>query len=92
MAVVLPCLLPVFWGLIHSSGLRSSFADRVSDVALLLCLAGLIWLTNLFVAPELGGGLATGLLLLVVEGPRLLRSGIRVRDLVGDRRIAHPYG
>jgi lactate permease len=52
-------------------------------------LAGLIWLTNLFVAPELGGGLATGLLLLVVEGPRLLRSGIRVRDLVGR---LWPYG
>lgn len=89
MAVVLPCLLPVFWGLIHSSGLRSSFADRMSDLALLLCLAGLIWLTNLFVAPELGGGLATGLLLLAVEGPRLLRSGIRVRDLIGR---LWPYG
>lgn len=83
MAVVLPCLLPVFWGLIHSSGLRSSLRERACDVALLFCLAGLIWLTNLFVAPELGGGLATGLLLLVVEGPRLLRSGVGLRTLAG---------
>ncbi|MFP5512494.1 MAG: L-lactate permease [Alphaproteobacteria bacterium] len=74
MAVVLPCLLPVFWGLIHACGLRSTLRDRAADVALLLCLAGLIWLTNRFVAPELGGGLATGALLVLVEGPRLLRS------------------
>lgn len=74
MAVVLPCLLPVFWGLIHACGLRSALRDRATDVLLLLCLAGLIWLTNRFVAPELGGGLATGILLVLVEGPRLLRS------------------
>ena len=127
MAVVLPCLLPVFWGLIsssvksdtsdftlalrrrarpsgrlpsqawacgaavaaftsehksgltlggmiHACGLRSTLRDRAADVALLLCLAGLIWLTNRFVAPELGGGLAAGVLLVLVEGPRLLRS------------------
>ncbi|ANC92966.1 L-lactate permease [Azospirillum humicireducens] len=74
MAVVLPCLLPVFWGLIHGCGLRSTPRERVGDVGLLLCLAGLIWLTNRFVAPELGGGLATGVLLVLVEGPRLLRS------------------
>ncbi|WP_451984206.1 L-lactate permease [Azospirillum endophyticum] len=89
MAVVLPCLLPVFWGLIRSCGLRSSLRERASDVALLLCLAGLIWLTNLFVAPELGGGLATAVLLLAVEGPRLLRSGADIRRLAG---LLWPYG
>ncbi|PWC77075.1 L-lactate permease [Azospirillum sp. TSH64] len=89
MAIVLPCLLPVFWGLIQSSGLRSSLRERATDVALLLCLAGLIWLTNRFVAPELGGGLATAVLLLMVEGPRLLRSGTGVRELA--ERL-WPYG
>ncbi len=82
MAVVLPCLLPVFWGLIHSCGLRSGLRERAADVALLLFLAGLIWLTNRFVAPELGGGLATGVLLVLVEGPRLLRSDAGLRDLM----------
>lgn len=82
MAVVLPCLLPVFWGLIHACGLRSGLRDRAADVALLLCLAGLIWLTNRFVAPELGGGLATGILLVLVEGPRLLRSDTGFRGLM----------
>jgi len=74
MVVVLPCLLPVFWRLIHQSGLTSTLADRASDVALTVCLAVLIWATNRFVAPELGGGLATGILILLVEGPRLLRG------------------
>lgn len=82
MAVVLPCLLPVFWGLIHACGLRSSLRERAGDVSLLLCLAGLIWLTNRFVAPELGGGLATGVLLVLVEGPRLLRSDAGFRGLM----------
>lgn len=82
MAVVLPCLLPVFWGLIHACGLRSSLRERAGDVGLLLCLAGLIWLTNRFVAPELGGGLATGVLLVLVEGPRLLRSDAGFRGLM----------
>lgn len=82
MAVVLPCLLPVFWGLIHACGLRSSLRERAGDVGLLLCLAGLIWLTNRFVAPELGGGLATGVLLVLVEGPRLLRNDAGFRGLM----------
>lgn len=82
MAVVLPCLLPVFWGLIHACGLRSSLRERAGDVGLLLCLAGLIWLTNRFVAPELGGGLTTGVLLVLVEGPRLLRNDAGFRGLM----------
>lgn len=74
MAVVLPCLLPVFWGLMHRAGLTSSLKDRAVDLALMLALAGLLWLTNRFVAPELGGGLATGVLLVAVEARRLPRD------------------
>ena len=81
MAVVLPCLLPVFWGLIHAAGLRSTLRDRAADLALVLVLAALIWATNRFVAPELGGGLATGILLVLVEGPRLLRGNADLRGL-----------
>ncbi len=81
MAVVLPCLLPVFWGLIHAAGLRSTLRDRTADLALVLVLAALIWATNRFVAPELGGGLATGILLLLVEAPRLLRGDADLRGL-----------
>ncbi len=83
MAAVLPCLLPVFWSLIHRAGLRSTLADRATDLALLVCLAALIWATNRFIAPELGGGLATGFMLLLVEGPRLLRGGADIRRLLG---------
>lgn len=88
MLVVLPCLLPVFWRLVHQSGLTSSLADRAADVALVVCLAGLIWAANRFVAPELGGGLATGILLLPVEGPHLVRGAGDVRRLL--RRL-WPY-
>ncbi|PWC52423.1 L-lactate permease [Azospirillum sp. TSO22-1] len=88
MGIVLPCLLPVFWRLIHQSGLTSTLADRVTDVALAVCLAVLIWATNRFVAPELGGGLATGVLLLLVEGPRLIRSAGDVQRLL---RQLWPY-
>lgn len=79
MAVVLPCLLPVFWRLIHQAGLTSSLADRATDLAQIAGLAALIWATNRFAAPELGGGLATAIMLLLVEGPRLLRGAGEVR-------------
>ena len=88
MMVVLPCLLPVFWRLIHQAGLNSTLADRATDFGLTVCLAALIWATNRFVAPELGGGLATGVLLLLVEGPRLLRSAA---DVVRLLRRLWPY-
>lgn len=88
MLAVLPCVLPVFWALIHRSGIASGPADRLRDLLLLLALAGLIWATNRFVAPELGGGLATGLLLLLVEGPRRLRDRASVPRLL--RRL-WPY-
>ena len=88
MAVVLPCLLPVFWRLIHQSGLKSTLADRATDLVLILGLAALIWATNRFVAPELGGGLATGIMLVLVEGPRLLRSDVDMGQLL--RRL-WPY-
>jgi len=88
MGVVLPCLLPVFWRLIHQAGLNSTLADRVIDLTLLLCLAALIWATNRFVAPELGGGLATGVMLLLVEGPRLFRDAANIRRLL---RQLWPY-
>ncbi|KAA0680106.1 L-lactate permease [Roseomonas genomospecies 6] len=81
MVVVLPCLLPVFWRLIHGAGLTSSLTDRARDVALMLVLAGLLWLTNRYVAPELGGGLATAVLLVAVEARRL------PRDLAGLSRL-----
>lgn len=83
MAVVLPCLLPVFWRLIRQAGLASTPADRAMDLVLVLALAGLVWLTNRFVAPELGGGLATAILLVLVEGPRLPRDAARMLGLLG---------
>ncbi|WP_207459014.1 L-lactate permease [Azospirillum sp. SYSU D00513] len=82
MMVVLPGLMPVFWRLIHGAGLTSSPAERAADIALALVLAGLVWVTNRFVAPELGGGLATAVLLLLVEGPRLPRDTSSLRQLL----------
>ncbi|WP_114856788.1 L-lactate permease [Azospirillum brasilense] len=82
MVVVLPSLLLVFWRLIHGAGLTSSLTDRVRDVALMLALAGLLWLTNRFVAPELGGGLATAVLLLAVEARRLPRDAAGLSRLL----------
>ncbi|NUB13594.1 L-lactate permease [Azospirillum brasilense] len=81
MVVVLPSLLLVFWRLIHGAGLTSSPIDRARDLALMLALAALLWLTNRFVAPELGGGLATAVLLLTVEARRL------PRDAAGRSRL-----
>lgn len=83
MLVVLPGVLPVFWWLIHRSGIASRPADRLRDLLLVLALGGLIWVTNRWVAPELGGGLSTGLLLLLLEGPRRLRDPAALPRLAG---------
>ncbi|UKJ77387.1 L-lactate permease [Azospirillum brasilense] len=88
MVVVLPSLLLVFWRLIHGAGLTSSLTDRARDVALMLALAGLLWLTNRFVAPELGGGLATAVLLLAVEARRLPRDAAGLSRLLA---LLWPY-
>ncbi|PNQ99749.1 L-lactate permease (plasmid) [Azospirillum argentinense] len=88
MVVVLPSLLLVFWRLIHGAGLTSSPIDRARDVALMLALAGLLWLTNRFVAPELGGGLATAVLLLAVEARRLPRDAAGLSRLLA---LLWPY-
>lgn len=88
MVVVLPCLLPVFWRLIHGAGLTSSLTDRARDVALMLVLAGLLWLTNRYVAPELGGGLATAVLLVAVEARRLPRDSAGLSRLLA---LLWPY-
>ncbi len=88
MVVVLPCLLPVFWRLIHGAGLTSSLTDRARDVALMLLLAGLLWLTNRYVAPELGGGLATAVLLVAVEARRLPRDAAGLSRLLA---LLWPY-
>ncbi|AWJ94291.1 lactate permease (plasmid) [Azospirillum baldaniorum] len=88
MVVVLPSLLLVFWRLIHGAGLTSSPIDRARDVALMLALAGLLWLTNCFVAPELGGGLATAVLLLAVEARRLPRDAAGLSRLLA---LLWPY-
>lgn len=88
MVVVLPSLLLVFWRLIHGAGLTSSLTDRARDVALMLALAGLLWLTNRFVAPELGGGLATAVLLVAVEARRLPRDAAGLSRLLA---LLWPY-
>ncbi|ALJ38740.1 L-lactate permease [Azospirillum brasilense] len=88
MVVVLPSLLLVFWRLIHGAGLISSPIDRARDLALMLALAGLLWLTNRFVAPELGGGLATAVLLLAVEARRLPRDAAGLSRLLA---LLWPY-
>ncbi|TWA65639.1 lactate permease [Azospirillum baldaniorum] len=88
MVIVLPSLLLVFWRLIHGAGLTSSLTDRARDVALMLALAGLLWLTNRFVAPELGGGLATAMLLLAVEARRLPRDAAGLSRLLA---LLWPY-
>ncbi|QCN98885.1 L-lactate permease (plasmid) [Azospirillum argentinense] len=88
MVVVLPSLLLVFWRLIHGAGLTSSPIDRARDLALMLALAGLLWLTNRFVAPELGGGLATAVLLLAVEARRLPRDAAGLSRLLA---LLWPY-
>ncbi|MFC5353466.1 L-lactate permease [Azospirillum himalayense] len=88
MVVVLPSLLLVFWRLIHGAGLASSPIDRARDLALMLALAGLLWLTNRFVAPELGGGLATAVLLVAVEARRLPRDAAGLSRLLA---LLWPY-
>ncbi len=88
MAVVLPCLLPVFWRLLYQAGLPSTPAERATDLVLVLALAALLWLTCRFVAPELGGGLATAVLLLAVEGPRLSRDAAHLKRMLG---LLWPY-
>ncbi|NUB07323.1 L-lactate permease [Azospirillum sp. Vi22] len=88
MVVVLPSLLLVFWRLIHGAGLTSSLTDRARDLALMLALAGLLWLTNRFVAPELGGGLATAVLLVAVEARRLPRDAAGLSRLLA---LLWPY-
>lgn len=88
MVVVLPSLLLVFWRLIHGAGLTSSLTDRARDVVLMLALAGLLWLTNRFVAPELGGGLATAVLLVAVEARRLPRDAAGLSRLLA---LLWPY-
>lgn len=73
-ALTVPVLLPFFWGLLRRAGVALRPANLVLDAALILALGGLLVAVNRYVAVELGGILAPGVLAAAVVLPRFLRD------------------
>ncbi len=83
-ALTLPFLLPFFWWLLRCAGLTLRPWNMVLDVVLLLALGGLLIAVNRYMAVELGGLVAPGLLALAVTLPRLLRDPDRAVAVIRD--------
>lgn len=72
-AIALPVLLPFFWVLLRSAGVPLRSRNIVVDAILILAMGGILIAVNRYVAVELGGLLAPGILAVALMTPRLLR-------------------
>ena len=86
--LTLPVLLPFFWWLLRRAGVKLHPLNLALDLVLILALGGLLILVNRFVAVELGGILAPGLLVAAVMLPRLLGNPTEAASTV---RGVWPY-
>lgn len=83
-AMTLPFLLPFFWGLLRAAGVPLRPVNIALDILLILAMGGLLIAVNRYLAVELGGLLAPGILAVAVMAPRLLRSRAYAAALVRD--------
>jgi len=83
-AMTLPFLMPFFWGLLRNAGVTLRPLNIAIDVLLILAMGGLLIVVNRYLAVELGGLLAPGILAVVVMAPRLLRSRAYTVALVSN--------
>lgn len=72
--LTLPVLLPFFWLFLRRAGVTLRPLNLALDLALVLALGGVLILVNRFVAVELGGILAPGLVAAAVMLPRFVRN------------------
>jgi len=83
-ALTLPFLLPFFWALLRKAGVALRPANIAIDFLLILAMGGLLILVNRYLAVELGGLLAPGILAVAVAAPRLIRSRGHTETLIRD--------
>ena len=68
-AMTLPFLLPFFWGLLRAAGVPLRPVNIALDILLILAMGGLLIAVNRYLAVELGGLLAPGILAAAIAGP-----------------------
>ena len=83
-AMTLPLLMPFFWALLRSAGVALRPANIAIDILLILAMGGLLVAVNRYLAVELGGLLAPGILIVATMGPRLLRNPDHAARLIRD--------
>jgi len=83
-AMTLPFLLPFFWALLRTAGVTLRPVNIAIDILLILAMGGLLIAVNRYLAVELGGLLAPGLLAVAVMAPRLLRNRDYAAALIRD--------
>jgi len=83
-AMTLPFLLPFFWALLRTAGVTLRPINIAIDILLILAMGGLLITVNRYLAVELGGLLAPGLLAVAVMAPRLLRNRDYAASLIRD--------
>ena len=83
-ALTVPLLLPFFWLLLRRTGVALHWRNMALDALLILALGGLLVAVNRWVAVELGGILAPGVLAVAVTVPRLARDPASAGALLRD--------
>lgn len=83
-ALAVPCLLPFFWWFLRRAGVPVTAVNLAVDAVLIVALGLLLIAINHFVAVELGGLLAPGLLALALALPRFLRDPAEAEAVIHD--------